>query len=105
MVITRDEARNVIRESKKKMKNQDYCEPVQDNLGHSPTKEDKRKSVKDMVQLMSNQIPTSSDMNTDDKNYHIGSANTNQPNYNIPSISVTANGPIPPPVPPLPQGY
>eukprot|EP00092_Neocalanus_flemingeri_P035110 GFUD01038208.1.p1 GENE.GFUD01038208.1~~GFUD01038208.1.p1 ORF type:complete len:1926 (+),score=502.28 GFUD01038208.1:4306-10083(+) len=110
MVITRDEARDVIRESKKKAKNnvgylQEPSNPSTPNR-YSPNKEDKRKTVREMVELMANQIPVSDDQNNQqmleqiDANY-----SSNQQNYNIPSISVSSNASMPPPVPPLPQNY
>jgi len=109
MVISRDEVRDVIRESKKKIKNVGYLQessnPSTPNR-YSPNKEDKRKTVREMVELMANQLPLSDDPNNQqmmeqiDVNY-----SSNQQNYNIPSISVSSNAPMPPPVPPLPQNY
>jgi len=107
MVITQDEVRDVIRESKKKTKNaylQESSNPSTPNR-YSPNKEDKRKTVREMVELMANQIPVSDDQNNQqmmeqiDVNY-----SSTQQNYNIPSISVSSNS-MPPPVPPLPQNY
>merc|ERR1711892_1014786 len=106
MVISQDEARDVIRESKKKTKNALYLqEPSKASTPsrYSPNKEDKRKTVREMVEMMANQIPLPEDPNnqqTDHNNY-----SSNQQNYNIPSISVSSNASMPPPVPPLPQNY
>merc|ERR1712106_1210818 len=83
MVISRDEVRDVIRESKKKIKNVGYLQessnPSTPNR-YSPNKEDKRKTVREMMEQI-------------DVNY-----SSNQQNYNIPSISVSSNAPMPPPV-------
>merc|ERR1719474_2634443 len=49
---------------------------------------------------MSNQIPIQEDQGNQQIDY-----GSNQPNFNIPSISVSANASMPPPVPPLPQNY
>merc|ERR1712128_34486 len=106
MVISQDEARDVIRESKKKTKNALYLQEsskASTPSRYSPNKEDKRKTVREMVEMMANQIPVPEDPNnqqTDHNNY-----SSNQQNYNIPSISVSSNASMPPPVPPLPQNY
>lgn len=106
MVITRDEARDVIRESKKKPKNLVYLQDsskASTPSRYSPNKEDKRKTVREMVELMANQIPLSDDPNS--QQIDVNNYSSNQQNYNIPSISVSSNAPMPPPVPPLPQNY
>ena len=107
MVITKDEARDVIRESKKRIQAVDALE-ARSQQGtpsrHSPSNrkdEEKRKSVRDMVQLMSHQIPMPEEQCQGDGGYSIA-VTSGQP-YSIPSISVSSN--MPPPVPPLPQGY
>jgi len=103
MVITKDEARDVIRESKKKTKNviyqQESSKPSTPSR-YSPSREEKRKTVREMVELMSNQIPLQEDQGNQPIDY-----SSNQPSFNIPSISVSANASMPPPVPPLPQNY
>ena len=106
MVISRDEARDVIRESKKKSKNSAYLQEsskASTPSRYSPNKDEKRKTVREMVELMANQIPVSDDQSNQQLDH--GNYSSNQQNYNIPSISVSSNAPIPPPVPPLPQNY
>merc|ERR1711892_1275640 len=106
MVISQDEARDVIRGSKKKTKNALYLQEsskASTPSRYSPNKEDKRKTVREMVEMMANQIPVPEDPNNqqiDHNNY-----SSNPQNYNIPSISVSSNASMPPPVPPLPQNY
>merc|ERR1719228_3173230 len=59
-----------------------------------------------MVELMSNQLPVSDGQNNPQMMEQIDVIySSNQQNYNIPSISVSSNASIPPPVPPLPQNY
>ena len=60
MVISKDEARDVIRETRKKMKSVNSCLQESSKAStparHSPPdKEDKRKSVKEMVEILSTQ--------------------------------------------------
>merc|ERR1719312_849833 len=52
---------------------------------------------------MANQIPVSDDQSNQQLDH--GNYSSSQQNYNIPSISVSSNAPMPPPVPPLPQNY
>ena len=95
MVISKDEVRDVIRESKKKMKNvnatlQDSSKPGTPNRHSPPDKEEKRKSVKEMVQILSSQ--------------QLQEQMAQQ--YNQQAYSVTPNSSMPPPpVPPPPQNY
>jgi len=108
MAITRDEARDVIRESKKKAKHLEALNESRSQQGtpnryspNSRSDEDKRKSVREMVQLMSSQIPMSEEQGQADGGYSIAVSNSQQ--YSIPNISASSQ--IPPPIPPLPQGY
>jgi hypothetical protein len=106
MVMSKDEARDVIRESKKKSKNTAHLQEsskASTPSRYSPNKEDKRKTVREMVELMANQIPVSDDQSNQQIDHNTYSSN--QQNYNIPSISVSSNASLPPPVPPLPQNY
>merc|ERR1711892_652076 len=104
MVISQDEARDVIRESKKKTKNALYLQEsskASTPSRYSPNKEDKRKTVREMVEMMATQIPVPEDQNNqqiDHNNY-----SSNPQNYNIPSISVSSNASMPPPVEVRPQ--
>ena len=106
MVITRDEARDVIRESKKKERKNTEAYESRSQTGtpsrHSPKSrkdEEKRKSVREMVQLMSTQVALEQQQQQEvEGGYNIA---TSQP-YS-PALPVSSN--MPPPVPPLPQGY
>merc|ERR1712088_389967 len=105
MVITRDEARDVIRESKKKERKNTEAYEARSKTGtpsrHSPKSrkdEEKRKSVREMVQLMSTQVALEQQQQQQqevDGGYNIA---TSQP-YS-PALPVSSNMP-----PPLPQGY
>ena len=102
MVISREEARDVIRESKSRQALEARSQQGTPSR-HSPNSrkdEEKRKSVREMVQLMSNQIPLPEDQCQADGGYSIA---VTAGQYSIPSISVSSN--LPPPVPPLPTGY
>ena len=84
MVISKDEARDVIRETRKKMKSVNSCLQESSKAStparHSPPdKEDKRKSVKEMVEILSTQ--------------------------QLQEQAARAAGGPPPPVPPPPQNY
>merc|ERR1712209_405290 len=86
MVISKDEVRDVIRESKKRMKNvnatlQDSSKPGTPNRHSPPDKEEKRKSVKEMVQILSSQ--------------QLQEQIAQQ--YNQQAYSVTPNSSMPPP--------
>jgi len=109
MAITRDEVREVIRESKKKVKNLEALQDSRSQQGtpnrYSPNsrkEEDKRKSVREMVQLMSAQLPMQEEQNQGEGGYSIAVSNGQQ--YSIPNITPSSSQ-MPPPIPPLPQGY
>jgi len=109
MVITRDEARDVIRESKKKERKNTEAYEARSQTGtpsrHSPKSrkdEEKRKSVREMVQLMSTQVALEQQQQQQQQDVEGGyNIATSQP-YS-PALPVSSN--MPPPVPPLPQGY
>ena len=100
MVISRDEVRDVIRETKKKSKNvnsslqvQDTSKPGTPNRHSPPDKEEKRKSVKEMVQILAGQQVQEQMCGQYPQQAYSGISNC--PTTNLP----------PPPVPPPPQGY
>ena len=93
MVISKDEVRDVIRETKKKSKSvnstlqvQDGSKPGTPNRHSPPNKEEKRKSVKEMVQILSQEQMCGQ---------YAQQAYPGAPNASMP----------PPPVPPPPQNY
>jgi len=110
MVISRDEAREVIRESKKKSKS---IEPLDlrsqqgtpNRRSPNSQKEEKRKSVREMVQLMSNQVQLEQleqlEQCQADAGYSLPVTSSQQ--YSMQNLPVSSA--MPPPVPPLPQGY
>ena len=103
MVISKDEVRDVIRETKKKSKNvnsslqvQDTSKPGTPNRHSPPDKEEKRKSVKEMVQILAGQhSPQVQEQMCGQYPQQAFSGISNCPTSNLP----------PPPVPPPPQGY
>merc|ERR1719410_2891044 len=103
MVISKDEVRDVIRETKKKSKNvnsslqvQDNSKPGTPNRHSPPDKEEKRKSVKEMVQILAGQhSPQVQEQMCGQYPQQAFSGISNCPTSNLP----------PPPVPPPPQGY
>ena len=94
MVISKDEVRDVIRETKKKAKSvnrtlEDNSKPGTPNRHSPPDKEEKRKSVKEMVQILSTQ------QMQEQMAHQYNQQQSQYPNSSMP----------PPPVPPPPQNY
>jgi len=94
MVISREEAKGIIQENKKRPNHLNFESERGSVMSPAGNKsEDKRKSVREMVELMSNQ--------------NLGMENiseSNSPPQHIPSISVSSQM-VAPPIPPPPQAY
>ena len=97
MIITKEEATGIIMESKRKVKEEQRETSSKPKSPSSSRAEEERKSVREMVQLMSNHklgLDISPDEGSSPPHHSMG----------IPSISVTSQMAAPP-IPPPPQAY
>ena len=97
MIITKEEASGIISQSKKKAQRKEYEDSRHSSIKSPVSKkqEEERKSVKDLVELMS----------TKNLGHEKKSGSSSPPHQNIPSISVSSQMIAPPVPPPPPAAY